>query len=67
MTTKAKLLPSATPSRLMHDKPIALRMLPSERDELMAAARRENRSASNFALVMFRHAFADYKAQQGKR
>lgn len=68
MTTKAKPPSGAsTPTRLMHEKPIALRMLPDELEETLAAARNENRSAANFALLMFRHAFAVYKANHSKR
>lgn len=53
------------PERLLHEKPIALRMLPTEREEVIAAARSENRSASNFALMIFRSGFSDYKARLG--
>jgi hypothetical protein len=39
------------PDRLLHEKPIALRLLPHEREEVFALANKQSRSASNLALI----------------
>ncbi|NMM75540.1 hypothetical protein B2J88_11880 [Rhodococcus sp. SRB_17] len=49
---------------VLHDKPIALRMTKSEREEAFALAAEDERSASNFALRMYRIGLADYKAKR---
>lgn len=60
---------SATPAgsageRIVHDKPIALRLTQSERDEAFQLADEESRSASSFALFMYRRGVADFKAKR---
>lgn len=49
---------------LLHDKPIALRLTKSEREEAFALAAEDGRSASNFALLIYRRGVADYKAKR---
>lgn len=51
--------------RLMHEKPIPLRMTAEELSETLALAAGEARSASNFALVVHRLGVAEFKRRQG--
>lgn len=51
-------------ARILHDKPIALRMTQAERDEAFQLADEESRSASSFALFMYRRGVADFKAKR---
>lgn len=51
--------------RLVHEKPIPLRMPAEELAETRQLAANENRSASNFALVVFRIGIAEFKRQKG--
>ena len=55
------------PERVLHDKPIPLRMTAAERDHAFACAAEENRSASNFALTIYRLGMAQYELQRGQR
>lgn len=56
-----------TQEPLLHDKPIALRLTKSERDEAFALAEEATRSASNFALLMYRRGVADFKTKRDER
>lgn len=57
--------PSGTAGeRILHDKPIALRLTQSERDEAFQMADEESRSAASFALFMYRRGVADFKAKR---
>lgn len=59
---------AAAPSkrqRLMHEKPIPLRMPAEELAETLQLAAGESRSASNFALVVHRLGIAEFKRQKG--
>ena len=51
------------PERLLHEKPIALRLLPHERAEAFEIAQRQSRSASNLALVAYRAVIQVLKSQ----
>ena len=59
--------PAATgdrkPERLLHEKPIALRLLPHEHAEAFEMAKRQSRSASNLALVAYRAGIQVLKSQ----
>lgn len=67
-TAPADTLPAAgaamAPDRLLHDKPIALRMTQAERDEAFQLAAEESRSASSFALHAFRLGVAEHKRRR---
>lgn len=52
------------PDRLVHDKPIALRMTQTERDEAFQLAGEESRSASSFALHAYRLGVAEHKRRR---
>lgn len=54
----------AAGERIVHDKPIALRLTQTERDEALQLADEESRSASSFALYMYRRGLADFKAKR---
>lgn len=54
----------AAGERIVHDKPIPLRLTQTERDEAFQLADEESRSASSFALYMYRRGVADYKAKR---
>lgn len=51
------------PERLMHEKPIALRLLPHERAEAFDIAQKQSRSASNVALMAYRAGIQVLKSQ----
>lgn len=51
------------PERLLHEKPIALRLLPHEHAEAVEMAKRQSRSASNMALVAYRAGINLLKSQ----
>jgi len=57
-------LGGAAGERIVHDKPIALRLTQSERDEASQLADEESRSTSNFALFMYRMGVAAFKAKR---
>lgn len=52
-------------ARLMHEKPIPLRLPADELSETLALAAGEDRSASNFVLVVHRLGVAEFKRQRG--
>lgn len=52
------------PDRLVHDKPIALRLTQAERDEAFQLAGEESRSASSFALHAYRLGVAEHKRRR---
>ena len=56
--------PALAPDRLVHDKPIALRMTQAERDEAFQLAGEESRSASSFALHAYRLGVAEHKRRR---
>jgi hypothetical protein len=56
---------SGTLGRLEHEKPIALRLLPAERQEALNTADAEGRSASNFARLIYLMGMEQYK-QRGR-
>lgn len=56
--------PALAPDRLIHDKPIALRMTQAERDEAFQLATEESRSASSFALHAYRLGVAEHKRRR---
>ncbi|MBV7460472.1 hypothetical protein [Acidovorax sp. sif0632] len=69
LNTAPAARPSATgsalaPERLIHDKPIALRMTQAERDEAFQLAGEESRSASSFALHAYRLGVAEHKRRR---
>lgn len=64
LQTKSTERPGAAGERIVHEKPIALRLPQSERDEAFQFAREDSRSASSFALSMYRRGVADYKAKR---
>lgn len=51
------------PERLLHEKPIALRLLPHERAEAFEMAQKQCRSASNLALLAYRAGIQALKSQ----
>jgi hypothetical protein len=51
------------PERLLHEKPIALRLLPHERAEAFEIAQKQSRSASNLALMVYRAGIQALKSQ----
>ncbi|WP_343593897.1 hypothetical protein [Paracidovorax wautersii] len=51
--------------RLVHEKPIPLRMPADELAETLQLAAAEDRSASNFALLVHRLGIAEFKRQKG--
>ena len=53
--------PAPASDRLLHNKPIALRMTQAERDEAFHLAGEESRSASSFALHAYRLGVAEHK------
>lgn len=75
VTKQSQMYPSTSPAsgaaapikreRLVHEKPIPLRMPAEELAETRQLAADENRSASNFALVVFRLGIAEFKRQKG--
>lgn len=56
--------PALAPDRLVHDKPIALRLTQAERDEAFQLANEESRSASSFALHAYRLGVAEHKRRR---
>lgn len=56
--------PALAPDRLVHDKPIALRLTQPERDEAFQLATEESRSASSFALHAYRLGVAEHKRRR---
>jgi hypothetical protein len=48
----------------VHDKPIALRLTQAERDEAFQLADEESRSASSFALHVYRLGVAEHKRRR---
>ena len=52
--------PVARRTKLVANKPIALRLTPAERQTVMAGARKEGRSASNFVRYIYLRGLADY-------
>ncbi|MCZ8094661.1 MAG: hypothetical protein O9331_14370 [Acidovorax sp.] len=52
------------PDRLVHDKPIPLRLTQAERDEAFQLAGEESRSASSFALHVYRLGVAEHKRRR---
>lgn len=63
--TKTASLPAggAPEERVLHDKPIPLRLLAGERSEAIALAAKEGRSVSNFARQVYRDGMAMRRAQ----
>lgn len=63
MTTTAQMTRhhSGTVGRLENEKPIALRLLPEEREEALATAAAQGRSASNFARLIYLMGMERYK------
>ncbi|CAB5719420.1 Uncharacterised protein [Delftia tsuruhatensis] len=63
----AKHSPSAAPGTpaepVLHDKPVPLRMTASERERHCRYASQESRSASNFALKLYRMGMQQYEQQ----
>lgn len=59
--------PSAVPGipadPVLHDRPVPLRMTASERERHARYASRESRSASNFALKLYRMGMQQYEQQ----
>ncbi len=64
LQTKSVAPAGSAGERIVHDKPIALRLTQSERDEAFQLADEESRSASSFALFMYRRGVADFKAKR---
>ena len=60
----ARLSATLAPERLVHDKPIALRMTQAERNEAFLLASEESRSASSFALHAYRLGVAEHKRRR---
>lgn len=56
---------SGTVGRLENEKPIALRLLPEERQEALGEAKAQGRSASNFARLIYLMGMEQYK-QRGQ-
>lgn len=56
--------PALAADRLVHDKPIALRLTQAERDEAFQLAGEESRSASSFALHAYRLGVAEHKRRR---
>ncbi|KQO15913.1 hypothetical protein [Acidovorax sp. Leaf78] len=54
----------AAPERLVHDKPIPLRLTQSERDEALQMADEDSRSASSFALHVYRLGLVEHKRRR---
>jgi len=50
--------------RILHSKPIPLRLPESERNRAFELAKGENRSASNFVLHMYRRGVADFERER---
>lgn len=63
-TRQAAAGPALAPDRLVHDKPIALRLTQAERDEAFQLAGEESRSASSFALHAYRLGVAEHKRRR---
>lgn len=61
LTTRPDPRPALAADRLIHDKPIALRLTQAERDEAFRLAGEESRSASSFALHAYRLGVAEHK------
>lgn len=63
MTTSAQLTRkhSGSVERLMHEKPIALRLEKRELEEAHAKAKAEGRSSSNFARMVYLMGMAEYR------
>ncbi|CAN7471360.1 hypothetical protein [Acidovorax sp. LjRoot194] len=55
---------SAVSERIVHDKPIPLRLTQSERDEAFQLAGEESRSASNLALHIYRLGLVEHKRRR---
>jgi len=54
----------AVSERIVHDKPIPLRLTQSERDEAFKLAGEESRSASNLALHIYRLGMLEHKRRR---
>lgn len=67
MSTNAQITRhrSGAVGRLEHEKPIALRLMPAERLEALEKAAAEDRSASNFARLIYLMGMEQYK-QRGR-
>ena len=69
--TQAHPHPSAAqapkPERVLHDKPIPLRLFEHEREKHATYATEEGRSQSNLAVLIYRMGMAQYELQRGQR